>query len=183
MKNGCLIIIAIVFTSCGTGSVNNQEKYVDEKSAAVIKIDSLQKILHQNSEAPIDKHLGEMMVNMYVNFSKKFPDEKKTPDYLFRAAEISGACNDYKNAIEFLNTICEKYSSYDKTPDALFLQGFFYQDKIQDLNKAKLCYEKLIKQYPNHHFAKDAEALMRNFGKTDEQIIKEFKEKEKRGNI
>ena len=135
----------------------------------------------KNADAPIDRQAGETMVNLYADFAKKFPDEKKAPDYLFKAAEVSGAFGDYKHAIEFLNSICEKYSTHDKVPDALFLQGFYYQDKIQDLNKAKVCYDKLIINYPNHHYTNDAEALIKFFGKTDEEIINEFKEKEKRG--
>ena len=49
MKNIFTVFIAAAIISCGTSEADKREKYIAEKDATVAKIDSLEKILKQNS--------------------------------------------------------------------------------------------------------------------------------------
>ena len=59
------------------------------------------------------------------------------------------------------------------------MQGFVNENLLMDMDKAKYHYERFIKEYPNHALAKDTKVLIENLGKTPEELIKSFQEKEK----
>jgi hypothetical protein len=48
--------------------------------------------------------------------------------------------------------------------------------------KAKEYYEKVIDNYPDHVFAKEARVAIQHLGKTDEELIEEFEAKNKSEN-
>ena len=71
------------------------------------------------------------------------------------------------------------YPDFDKTPQCLFLKGYIYENNLGDLDMAKSLYEEFLQKYPDDDFADDAEVSIKNLGKTPEQLIKEFEEKQK----
>ena len=48
---------------------------------------------------------------------------------------------------------------------------------LNDDEQAKTIYEEVIAKYPTSTYANDAKAAIKNLGKTDEELIKEFKKK------
>jgi TolA-binding protein len=81
-----------------------------------------------------------------------------------------------KQAIEFFERLRSEYPDYPRTADALFLEAFVYDDQVKDYAKAGELYRLFIEKYPNHPFAKDAEASLNMLGKSNEDLIKEFEE-------
>jgi TolA-binding protein len=60
----------------------------------------------------------------------------------------------------------------------MFLKAFVYEDQLHDLNKAKKYYEEFLEKYPDSDFADDARISLQNLGKSPEELIKEFEEKQ-----
>ena len=174
----CLLPIVCCFLSCSSGK---QEGAVDpeEKAKLIAYIDSLKGKIFNSQTMELDKILAAKAIVAYLDFVKKFPDDSvQSAEYLFLAADMERGMGDYGKAIGHLGQICKEYPSFKKTPECLFLQGYYYQDFFKDSLHAKEFYMQLISKYPDHGFADDARELMKTFGKTDEDIIKGFEKKD-----
>ncbi len=180
MKNCLFFILSIALASCGEKKDNNSSgKKEETKESRLARIDSMEKKLHSLQPGMMDNATAGTTVNAYSDFANRYSEDKHSPEFMYRAADLSNGMGRYQEAINFWKGIIDRYPQYNKLPECYFLEGFTYQDKLKDFAQAKACYDKLIELYPNHHYSSDAKALMQYFGKTDEEIIKEFKKKEK----
>jgi len=165
----CLsIFTAFVISSCSDTEVR------DERQMMISQIDSLQKRMINPKNMELDKNLAQQGINAYEDFANKYPDDSLSAEYLFRASDLSRGVGDNVKALETLKKICKKYPNYKKIPDCIFLQGYYMQEFFGDTSGAKKYYQELLTKYPNHPFADDAQALVSMFGKSEEQILKEF---------
>ena len=59
------------------------------------------------------------------------------------------------------------------------MMGFVYENDLNDLVKAKATYEAFLQKYPNDpDFADDAKTALTMLGRSPEDIIKEFEQKQ-----
>ena len=114
------------------------------------------------------------MVKTYLDFITHFPTDAYSPDYLFKAAEISMNLNQNEKAIELFLKLHDFYPNCVKAPFALYLAGFVSENKLYDTAMARKYYNQLIAQYPDKPIANDAKNTLKNLGKTDEQIVRDF---------
>ena len=56
--------------------------------------------------------------------------------------------------------------------------GFTYANLLKDFENAKYNYQRFIDKYPNHALVHDTKILIENLGKSPEELIKSFQEKE-----
>jgi TolA-binding protein len=172
MKKALILLIIFVSTlvSCSSPEEKKKEnirKQIAEKEKAL-----------SESQTP-DRASAAAIVKLYADYAKQYPADKDSPDYLFKAGEISSSMIDSKQAISYLKELCDKYPDDSKAKHALFLQAFIYETQLQDQVNAKAIYEQVIAKYPGDKLAEDSKAMIANLGKTDEQLIREFEEKNK----
>ena len=79
-----------------------------------------------------------------------------------------------KSSVDIINKFTEMYPDDKRIPEALFYKAFIYDNQLNDDAKAGECYRNFIKKFPSHAFASSAEASIKNLGKTDEELIREF---------
>ena len=163
-------IFSIVFASCSGPAAKSEEK---EKSVEE-SIADLEDELFNSDQSKLDKRKALDLVNYYVKFVNKHPSKPLSPEYLFKASDISMNLNRPKKTIQLLDRILIEYPDYSKTPSALFLKAFVYEDQLQDYESAKKYYESFLEKYPDSEFADDAEVSVRNLGKSPEELIREF---------
>lgn len=144
------------------------------KEKELQKIKEMEDRLLGDNENSIDGVSAYNLQTAYTGFYEDFPDAPETPELLFKAADMCVNLKWSKQAVDYLNIITSQYPDYEKTPDALFLLAFVHDHLVDDDAKAGEYYRAYIEQYPDHIFVKDAEASIRNLGKTDEEIMKEF---------
>lgn len=161
-----VLVLAVFITAC---------KPSKEKELQKIK-ELEDRILGENPNS-IDGVGAYNLQTAYTGFYQNFPDASETPGLIFKAADMCVNLRWSKQAIDFLNIIISEYPEYDKAPDALFMLGFVYDHLVDDDAKAGEYYRKYIDQYPEHIFVRDANASIRNLGKSDEEIIREFEQK------
>lgn len=116
----------------------------------------------------------ELMKNLktaYVDFSTNYPDDPKTPGFLFEAARRSIYLNQPKEALEYLDKLIKEYPSSSNLEDAMFLSAYTLENNIQDNAKAKAAYEALLEKFPNGELAEDARTSLQNLGKSAEEIL------------
>ncbi len=120
---------------------------------------------------------AEILISRYVAFADANQDDPEAPAFLQHAAEISLNLNKFSQSLEWYNRIIYQYPDYQKTPECLFMVAFIYENHIQNLGRAKELYESFLKRYPGHELADDAEVCIRNLGKSPEELLREFEQK------
>jgi len=123
--------------------------------------------------------LANELVKEYISYADTHKDSPEAPDYLYSAADLSLNIGKSKEALDLYNQIIYKYPDYAKAPECLFLVGYIYENYFEQYGKAKEIYESFLKKYPNHEFADDAKISIENMGKSPEELIKSFEEKNK----
>lgn len=163
---------SIILASCG-GSANKSEE--KEKSIQV-SITEMEQDFFSETQTKMDKRKALDLVNLYVKFADQNPDDQQSPEYLFKAADISMNLNRPNQTIKLFDRILTTYPTFGKTPSALFLKAFVYEDQLQDYVNAKKYYELFLEKYPDSEFRDDAEVSIKNLGKSPEDLIKEFEQ-------
>jgi tetratricopeptide (TPR) repeat protein len=119
------------------------------------------------------------LIQAYVSYAESHKDSPEAPDYLYGAADLSLNINKSKESLDLYNRIIYQYPDYKKTPECLFLVGYIYENYFQNYGKAKEIYESFLQKYPSHDFADDAAISIQNMGKSPEELIRSFEEKNK----
>ncbi|MEE9371731.1 MAG: tetratricopeptide repeat protein [Saprospiraceae bacterium] len=112
-------------------------------------------------------------------FALVLPNNKSTPDFLYKAAEVARSLRTMPKAMNLYDWILKKYPDHKKGPTTLFIKGFLLEQEFDQMEEAKKIYEQFLTQYPEHEMASSAKFLLNNMGKSDEEILKEIEEKRK----
>ncbi|MBI5218033.1 MAG: tetratricopeptide repeat protein [Bacteroidia bacterium] len=141
-------------------------------------IKKLEKQIYSPKAVKMDAKLANELVNAYDDFCKKYPQDSLSPKFLFKAGETSMSINMGTQAIGYFNKFMNQYPDHKRTPHCLFLIAFIYETQLQNLQLAKENYTEFINKYPGHEFVKDAKASIELLGKSPEEVIKGFEEKQ-----
>jgi len=167
-------ILALIWLGLMMSGCNQQSESLTDK------IDRLEKELFSD-EAIFDdagKAKARELVEAYVAQADEHPDDVKTPEYLFKAGDISMNLFDANKAIELFNRVNTTYPDYDKAPECLFLIAYIFENHLSNFGKAQELYQQFLDKYPENDFADDAEMSIKNMGKSPEELIREFEEKQ-----
>ena len=119
-------------------------------------------------------------IDTFKKFAEENPEDPQAPEYLFKALEVS--VNTKQNSVTSVvlgETVVEKYPDFDKNPVALFmLATFVYDEQMGDLDLARDAYQRIIDNYPDSPFAKDAAISINQLGMSPDELIKMFEGKE-----
>lgn len=166
----CAVWLAFVFASCSGGS-NSMDKSV--------LLDSIRNLEAElfSPEMMITADKANQMVLLYSRYVNENPSDSASPVFLFKCAEMFRAVNNGTMAMEYYQRLLREYPESDKVPIAVFLQGFVYENLMRDMVQAEKAYRTYLEKYPDGEFAKDAEALIQNLGKSPEELIREFEQR------
>jgi outer membrane protein assembly factor BamD (BamD/ComL family) len=176
-----MVAITMLISSC-----SNNKKNVEEKDATAItgkqkyehKIDSIEAKMQATRDLPLDQGTAMFAMKFYDEYASYFPDEAKSPAYLFKAGELANSLQMPQPALKYLDRLMTKYPKYKNAPYALFMQGMIYDDQLKDTANARKIYLEVIAKYPKSHLAKDAQASIQNLGKSPEELIRAFEKKQ-----
>jgi len=169
MKNtiyySVLILVVALTVSCGSAREKElkQIKLVEEKTFS--------------ESGLVDANFVDELIETYENFANNFPGDSLAPEYLFKAGDVAMNTNRSNKAIMLYDRIINEFASYRKVPEALFLKGYVYENNLGRLDKAKAIYEEFLQKYPDNEFADDAEVSLKYLGKSPEELIEIFQQK------
>ena len=106
------------------------------------------------------------------NFALANPSLAETPEYLFRAAEMSRALSQFKQMMYYYNWITEYYPQYQKMPLVLLSKGFYLETEFKRLDDARQTYQLFLEKFPDDPLANDVRALLENFNQDPVKIIR-----------
>ncbi len=101
-------------------------------------------------------------------------DSSRYVELLLKAAGLAKTMDQPQKALELYSKITEKMPQHSKAPTAFFMLGFVYANDLKDMEKAKAAYELFLQKFPNDELAESARMELKNLGKSEEEIIKEF---------
>lgn len=105
------------------------------------------------------------------------PGNPANPNWLHRAAETARSVKNYKKAIELYQNVYTNYPESDRAAQAFFLHGFTLDNDLKQIDEARVQYEAFLQKYPDNDFADDAQFLLENLGKSEEELINSFQKK------
>ncbi len=180
MKHLKTVLISGLFffvASCGNNTLPSSPETTQPeiRKQYIDKIKKWEEEMHKS--LTLDNVTAGLAVKSYDDFVKMFPDDSLSPDFLFKAGEITTATKQYPQALMYYQNITHKYPKYKLVDVSLYLQGFLLDNYLNNDAKAKEIYEEVIAKYPNSNYATDAKAAIGNLGKSDDELIKEFKKK------
>jgi len=173
-----LLCSVMLFAGCQTDS--NKAPTVENMDAATLskKIGETRNQIYNEKENRFDSQKAMEYIQYCQAYAEKSPKEPEAAKYLFQAAETARSIKKYDQALVIYDKIYQDFSSYPKAPQALFLKAFTLDSEMKQYNKAKGLYEEFVKKHPTDEFADDTQFLLKNLGKSDEEIIKQFEEQQ-----
>lgn len=157
-------MVLVIISSCKSP----QQKAID-------KIAGLENELF-SEDGKLDPNRVEELISAYLSFVDSYPADTMAAFYLFKAGDVTMNTGRANQAIKFYSRILEQYPNYSKAPEALFLQGYVYENNLGRLDKAKAIYEEFLAKYPDNDFADDAEVSLKYLGKSPEELIEIFQQ-------
>lgn len=159
-----LAFIAMVLASCNN---NDPAKRIVKLEEQVFATDGA--IVHE---------VASDLVSAYCDFADANPDDAMSPEYLFKAVDVSMNLNEPQRTISIIDRMIVDYPDYPRTQAALFVKGFIFETKYNNLEMAKKIYEQYLEQYPDGEFADDCKASIEFLGLSPEELVKRFEAQE-----
>jgi len=139
------------------------------------KISMLEKALFDEGGV-YSQDTARMLMDLYTRFADSLPQDERSAEYLFKAADLSMYFSDPGRTIWLLDRLMTRYPEHEKAAMSLFLKAFVYDTRMDDTASARHYYRQFIEKYPGNEFAGEAEAAIRNLGKSPEDLIREFEQ-------
>ncbi len=182
MMNKLLAITMFTFCllSCNPDPQSTSSSSSSGQDAASLKadIEALNTFFRGQSGKALDRVKAAELVEKSRQFVKAAPKDPLSATYLFRAGEVSRAIGQHEDAVAIFSQMEADYPKDDKTPSALFLKGFTYEDNLKDIDSAKKYYNEFLTKYPDHQLAKQVQQLLEVIDTPPEELIKRFQKKE-----
>ena len=81
---------------------------------AIEKIENLNTALFKDTIHSLDKVKARELIDLYMQYANDFPEDAKSPEYLFHAGEMAMNIQEGELAIKALRIIGDKYPNYEK---------------------------------------------------------------------
>ena len=156
-----IAFLAFAAMSCGNGRMTEE------------KISQLEKTMF-NPDWSLNVDKSRELVAAYCRYVDKNPKSEMSETYLFKAVDVSMNLPDVDKTFEIIDKFLAMYPDNERAPQVLFTKALIYDDNLRDYKNARKYYELFVEKYPDHELVRDAEASLRNLGKTPEQLIMEF---------
>lgn len=137
----------------------------------------LAKAMFPDTGNSYNKDIAFQYVDACEAYALVLPNSEKSPEYLFSAAQTAKLLQTYEKCISLFDWVIEKYPNHPKAENACFMKGFLFDSDLKDTAVARKFYAEFIAKYPKSEFVDDAQILIQNLGKSEEQILEEIQKK------
>jgi len=180
MKTILVTISCLMFSLQACNQSTSTEAAQTSSAAQLIKqIAKLEKQVLKDENVQKNASAAKQIVTLSEQLYKEYPTHADTPATLFKAGDIARGLRNPGKAIQLWGFIWRDYPTYEKAPDALFLQAFTFETMLNDQSRAKSYYEQFIEKFPTHKLVEQAQLSIQTLSKSPEDLIKEFEAKQK----
>ena len=171
-----IFTVLTIFLMVACSESPDQQAQPTDKGDFIAEIERTQKLVEQAKPEQQAGH-AKRLLNLYLDYAKAYPADSLAPEMIFSAANVCIGLEEYERSIRLFDRTADRYKSYLKRPEAIYLAGFVYDDKLNNYGKAKTYYERVISTYPDHIFANDAKSALELLGKSEVEILRMFEAK------
>ena len=100
------------------------------------RIEKLEKQLFTTEQA-VDPLIADDLVTAYCDYATQYPDDPMSPEYLFKAVDVSMNLNNPQRTIAIVDRMLRDYPDYPRTQAALFVKGFIFETYYGNLDMAR----------------------------------------------
>lgn len=158
-----LLLLCIIILSACSSSNEKAEKRIAETEENL-----------KESENPATVEQLDELLNQYTSFVDNFPKDTMASQYLYRAINLSMGMGKGEQTMNLIDKSLNEYPNQPKIAEIVFLKAYVFENLLGDLGKAATIYQGFPARFPNHELADDAEAAVRNIGKSPDELIREF---------
>ena len=184
-------VVFLMFVNC-TGTKTEEQAEVKVKKDSVVAGNSVYtnecrslylEALKNDSiilaATELDPKIGNTAIKAFADFSFYCPNDTLSPVFLLKAGQIASSINNIPQAQVCFEKCYKDFPNFKNRGAAMFLLAQLYDEisLLNDEDKARELYGKIVNEFPNTEWAAQADAARALIGKTDEQIIKEFEKK------
>ena len=144
-----------------------------DRNELAAKITNLQNTIIAPNQKQ-DPALGEELFGAYDAFFEHYSADSLVPEMLYRGGQIAIIYGQNTRAAMYFTDLINKYPDFPNAVDAYMILGNFYANKIYDLERAKEVYDEFLAKYPQHELAPQAQFMLKNLGKTPEELLLEI---------
>ena len=101
-----------------------------------------------------------LLVETYEDYLKDYSETPEAAIITYKVAHYWVKMQKYGKAIQYQDLTYNNYPSLDSRVEALLLKAFVLENKLNRKKEAKAAYQLLIKNHPDHKFAKDAKLIL-----------------------
>jgi len=163
MKKVLLILLPLAFLAA-CSSPRDKE---------ISSISALEKEVESAGARPELARL-EQLLDAYTLFADKYSSDTLAPVYMFKAINLCIGVNNGHRAMQLIDTALNKFPESRYNAETVFLKAFVYENLLNNYGQASQVYNYFLKKYPNHELADDADAALKNMGKSPEELVEEF---------
>lgn len=156
------ITLAMLFTAC-----------TSQRDKAINDITELEEQLKKAEARPQRTQLDELL-NKYVSFVDKYPQDTTAELYLYRAVNLTMGMGDGQTAMKLIDRTINEFPKSSRLAETVFLKAYVYENILSEYGKAAAIYRDFATRFPDHELADDAQIALNNMGKTPEELIREF---------
>ena len=157
-----VLVLSLFFIGCSNNDPTKRIEKLEKEAFA--------------TENAVNPEIASDLVSAYCDFADANPDDAMTPEYLFKAVDVSMNLNEPQRTISIIDGMLKDYPEYPRTQAALFVKAFIFETKYNNLDMAKKIYEQYLEMYPDGEFAGDCKASIENLGLSPEELVKRFEE-------
>ncbi len=140
------------------------------------RLDTLRRAVFPDATAGPNIQAANNYITATEIYGRLLPQAEATPQILFEGAEMARSMGLYRQAAGMYSKVAQQYSMTKPARLALFMQAFTLDNELKDYDSARVCYERFLEKYPNDDFADDAQVLLRNLGRSPEEMIQELEQ-------
>ncbi len=129
---------------------------------------------HQINYSAVNNFLNSCAIRAMV-----VPKNDRSADLLLEAGQLAHDTRTFNQALDLLEWFYLEYPNHEKASEALFITAYILDNELKRFDEAKILYESYLEKYPEAEFAETTQFLLDNLGVPDEEIIKQFEEKNK----
>lgn len=187
LKYFSLVLLLVAFYAC-SGKVKNEADTNAETEMVEVDVEkaNLENLVKEIKKREADLEKGDnpnnakkyRMIEAYIAYSERFNNRENADEYLFRAARMASEVGMTAESIKYFDRLYNEFDRYEDRPLALFMKAFVLENHANNLDEARIHYEKFLQEYPTHEMADDARISIQNLGKSAEDIIREFEIKD-----
>ena len=162
-KSVCVGLAVIALTAC-----QSSKEKLNERIA----------LLEKEAAAGYSVEKNASLLQVYAEYIGKFPQDSLSGEYLFKSGTVNMSMRKGDEALSNFKDLINKFPRSPYLPEACYYTAFIYEDIIYDIIAAEVAYKNFIERYPEHKLVTDAKLSIKYLGKSPEEIIASFEEKE-----